>query len=65
MVRQVAAKLNSRSFWIAFLIVVASAIFCWYGKIDGGQWVTIASLTLTLWQVGDKAEKVLANGGNS
>ena len=53
------SKLSSRSFWLAAVIVIATAWFVHVDKVSGGQWVTLSTVVLGLWQVGDKAQMAL------
>jgi len=47
------SKLNSRSFWLTVGIVAASGYFTYAGTMNGGQWVTLATVVLGLWQAKD------------
>ena len=54
------SKLNSRSFWLTALIVIGSAWFTHTGTMNGGQWVTLATVVLGLWQAKDAVQGLKA-----
>lgn len=50
-------RYQSRKFLLALLIVLLATGLCWFGLIDGGMWVTVVSLALTVYVGGNVAQK--------
>jgi len=47
----------SRKFLMALLIVLLATGLCVFSLIDGGMWVTVVSLALTVYVGGNVAQK--------
>lgn len=47
----------SRKFLLTLLIVLLGTGLCGFGLIDGGMWVTVVSLALTVYVGGNVAQK--------
>lgn len=51
------SRYASRKFLLALLVLLAATALRAFGLIDGGMWVTVASLTLTLYLGANVAQK--------
>ena len=47
----------SRKFLLTLLIVLLGTLLRWFEMVDGGMWVTVVSLALTVYVGGNVAEK--------
>ena len=47
----------SRKFLLTLLIVLLGTGLRWFGLVDGGMWVTVVSLALTVYVGGNVAQK--------
>jgi len=47
----------SRKFLMTLLIVLLGTALRWFDLIDGGMWVTVVSLALTVYVGGNVAQK--------
>ena len=47
----------SRKFLLALLIVLLGTFLRWFDLVDGGMWVTVVSLALTVYVGGNVAQK--------
>ena len=47
----------SRKFFLTLLIVLLGTALRWFDMIDGGMWVTVVSLALTIYVGGNVAQK--------
>lgn len=54
---------GKRKFILSSAIVVFSAIMVFAGKLDGGAWVTIATLALGLYAASNVVDKKLGGVG--
>ena len=53
----------SRKFLLTLLIVLLSTGLRWFDLVDGGMWVTVVSLALTVYVSGNVVQKkVVADG---
>ena len=50
-------KYGSRKFLLTLLIVLLATVLRWFELIDGGMWVTVVSLALTVYVGGNVAQK--------
>ena len=50
-------KYGSRKFLLTLLIVLLATGLCLLSLIDGGMWVTVVSLALTIYVGGNVAQK--------
>ena len=53
-------KYGSRKFLLTLLIVLLATVLRWFELIDGGMWVTVVSLALTVYVGGNVAQKATA-----
>lgn len=53
-------RYTSRKFLMAMLIVLLATGLCVFSLIDGGMWVTVVSLALTVYVGGNVAQKATA-----
>ena len=51
------SRYASRKFLLALLVLAAATALRAFGLIDGGMWVTVASLDLTLYLGANVAQK--------
>lgn len=51
------ARYGSRKFLLTLLIVLLATGLCAFHLIDGGMWVTVVSLALTVYVGGNVAQK--------
>jgi hypothetical protein len=49
----------SRKFLLTLLIVLLSTLLRWFDLVDGGMWVTVVSLALTVYVGGNVAQKTV------
>lgn len=47
----------SRKFLLTLLIVLLGTALRWFDMVDGGMWVTVVSLALTVYVGGNVAQK--------
>ena len=47
----------SRKFLMTMLIVLLGTFLRWFDLVDGGMWVTVVSLALTVYVGGNVAQK--------
>lgn len=47
----------SRKFLLTLLIVLLGTLLRWFEMVDGGMWVTVVSLALTVYVGGNVAQK--------
>ena len=47
----------SRKFLLTLLIVLLGTALRWFDLVDGGMWVTVVSLALTVYVGGNVAQK--------
>ena len=47
----------SRKFLLTLLIVLLGTFLRWFDLVDGGMWVTVVSLALTVYVGGNVAQK--------
>lgn len=47
----------SRKFLLTLLIVLLGTLLRWFDMVDGGMWVTVVSLALTVYVGGNVAQK--------
>lgn len=47
----------SRKFLMTLLIVLLGTFLRWFDLVDGGMWVTVVSLALTVYVGGNVAQK--------
>ena len=47
----------SRKFLLTMLIVLLGTFLRWFDLVDGGMWVTVVSLALTVYVGGNVAQK--------
>lgn len=52
-------RYNSRKLQFCFLGFVASSVLCWFGKLDGQQFVIALGVCLTNYTWGNKNDKQL------
>lgn len=57
-------KYGSRKFLLTLLIVLLATGLRWFELIDGGMWVTVVSLALTVYVGGNVAQKATVTSGN-
>jgi len=53
-------RYGSRKFLLTLLIVLLATGLRWFELIDGGMWVTVVSLALTVYVGGNVAQKATA-----
>ena len=58
------SRYASRKFLLAALVVAAATLLCSLGMLDGGQWVTAAVGTVTVYNAANVGQK-LAPGASS
>ena len=51
------SRYASRKFILALLIVLLATGLRWFDMVDGGMWVTVVSLALTVYVGGNVAQK--------
>lgn len=54
---------GKRKFALSIAIILLSAVMVFTGKLDGGAWVTIATLALGLYAAANVADKRLGGAG--
>lgn len=60
------SRYSSRKFLLTLLVVLLATALRAFGLIDGGMWVTIASLSLTLYLGANVAQKkVISDAGQN
>ena len=47
----------SRKFHLTLLLVLVATFLRWFDLVDGGMWVTVVSLALTVYVGGNVAQK--------
>ena len=47
----------SRTFLLTMLIVLLGTFLRWFDLVDGGMWVTVVSLAMTVYVGGNVAQK--------
>jgi hypothetical protein len=58
-------RYGSRKFLLALLVVLLATGLRVFDLIDGGMWVTVVSLALTLYLGANVAQKKVASDGNA
>jgi hypothetical protein len=58
-------KYGSRKFLLTLLIVLMATGLRWFELIDGGMWVTVVSLALTVYVGGNVAQKATVKDGTA
>lgn len=56
-------RYSSRKFILALLVLLLATALRAFGLIDGGMWVTVASLDLTLYLGANVAQKATVKHG--
>lgn len=55
----------SRKFLLALLVVLLASVLLAFRLIDGGMWVTVVSLALTVYVGGNVAQKAVVKDGTA
>lgn len=55
----------SRKFLLTLLIVLLGTFLRWFDLVDGGMWVTVVSLALTVYVGGNVAQKKTLGADNA
>jgi len=58
-------KYGSRKFLLTLLIVLLATGLRWFELIDGGMWVTVVSLALTVYVGANVAQKAVVKDGTA
>lgn len=58
------SRYASRKFLLALLVLTAATVLRAFNLIDGGMWVTVASLDLTLYLSANVAQKKVVSDGS-
>ena len=55
----------SRKFLLTLLIVLLGTFLRWFDLVDGGMWVTVVSLALTVYVGANVAQKATVKDGTA
>ena len=58
-------RYGSRKFLLTLLIVLLATGLRWFELIDGGMWVTVVSLALTVYVGANVAQKAVVKDGTA